>query len=56
MHCRIENSNYPKKDNDRSGSGIGLENLRKRLDLLYPGKYRLNTQLEGKTYVAELVL
>lgn len=56
IHCRIENSNYPKKDNDRSGSGIGLENLRKRLELLYPGKYDLKTVSEGKTYVAELIL
>ena len=56
VRCRIENSNHPKKDNDRSGSGIGLENLRKRLELLYPGKYDLSTALTGGTYVAELVL
>ncbi len=54
--CRIENSNFPKKDTDRSGSGIGLENLRKRLELLYPGKYSLQTRLEENRYVAELIL
>lgn len=52
--CRIENSNFPKKDNDRSGSGIGLANLHKRLELLYPGRYRLKTGAEGDKFVAEL--
>lgn len=54
VYCRIENSNFPKKDNDRSGSGIGLENLQKRLELLYADNYFLRTEREGETFIAEL--
>lgn len=48
------NTNYPKVDDDKSGSGIGLTNLRKRLDLLYPNQYELSTNIEGDQLVATL--
>jgi len=37
--CDISNSYFPKRENDKSGSGIGLEQVRRRLELMYPGKY-----------------
>lgn len=37
--CHIENSNYPKSRQDKSGNGIGLQQVQQRLTLLYSGKY-----------------
>lgn len=45
-----DNTNYPKTDADRSGSGIGLENTRRRLDLLYAGRYQWEQTLEDDIY------
>jgi sensor histidine kinase YesM len=54
--CYIRNSYFPKDDTDKSGSGIGLVNLRKRLNLLYPGKYRFIYGQEGNVYSCKLEL
>ena len=37
-------------------SGIGLVNLQKRLELLYPGRYYFNTISTGDEFVAKLEL
>ena len=39
IRCDITNSYHPKTGEDKSGSGIGLEQVRKRLELSYPGRY-----------------
>ena len=39
VRCEIYNSYHPKNEADKSGSGIGLEQVRKRLELTYPGRY-----------------
>lgn len=52
LRFRLENSCHPKRTSDRSGSGIGLRQVQKRLDILYPGKYRWTkgTDASGKVY------
>ena len=48
FECR--NTNFPKGESDHSGSGIGLENTRRRLDLRYPGKYAWEQKIENGEY------
>lgn len=50
VQCEIENSFFPKDQQDKSGSGIGLPNLEKRLALLYPGMYTFRHGREGDSY------
>jgi len=51
-----DNTNYPKDDADRSGSGIGLENTRRRLDLMYANRYKWEQTLEGEMYHIKIIL
>lgn len=46
--CHIVNSNHPKTQQDRSGHGIGLTLVRRRLDLAYPDKYEWEVSLNNK--------
>lgn len=56
VRCLIQNSNHRKVGYDKSGSGIGLEQVKKRLDLSYPGKYNWHYGLsnDGKEYSSSL--
>lgn len=56
IYFSIKNHNFPKTDNDKSGSGIGLQNMEKRLQLLYPDKYQFNAAVEDGFFVVNLVL
>ncbi len=51
---RTENFNFPKNNEDKSGSGIGLQNLEKRLQLLYPNKHSFHTSLQNGIFIATL--
>lgn len=51
-----KNSYFPKSDSDKSGSGIGLGLVRKRLELLYPGRYLWNTSIENDVYTTVLII
>eukprot|EP01093_Parvamoeba_rugata_P003547 TRINITY_DN14763_c0_g1_i2.p1 TRINITY_DN14763_c0_g1~~TRINITY_DN14763_c0_g1_i2.p1 ORF type:complete len:346 (-),score=46.49 TRINITY_DN14763_c0_g1_i2:597-1634(-) len=50
----IENDNFPKKTDDKSGSGIGLQNLEKRLELSYPDKFSFKTILKNNRFIVTL--
>lgn len=56
--CDIRNSCHPKSHLDKSGSGIGLEQVEKRLELLYSGHYFWNKGIseDGKEYFSHLEL
>ena len=56
--CEIHNTCYPKRDNDKSGSGIGLEQVSRRLELMYPDRYtwEKGTSEDGKEYYSKITI
>ena len=56
--CEILNSNFPKYENDKSGNGIGLMQVRRRLDLAYPRRYEWEkgTSNDNKMYISTLTI
>lgn len=56
LECRVENSNFPKPEDDKSGSGIGLNNLRRRLELIYPAAFELSVEENEESYISTLNL
>ena len=53
---RCQNSLFEKQGSDHIGSGIGLENMKRRLELLYPGRYTYKQQADDGTYTVEISL
>lgn len=51
-----ENSFFPKGENDKSGSGIGLENLKKRLSLIYKKDFSFSSGRENDIFLAKLTI
>lgn len=55
INFKIENSVDPVRPDDLSG-GIGLGNMRKRLELYYSGRYRYEVSNNGNKYLVNLSL
>ena len=54
VHFTVENSRHPSSASKKAG--IGLENVKKRLELIYGENYSLNIDSSPKTYRAELII
>lgn len=54
----IKNSNFPKTESDRSGHGVGLQQVQRRLDLAYSDRYEWNSGIsdDGTTYLSTIKL
>ncbi len=52
----VANSRLPQKETEDQKSGIGLHNLRRRLELSYPKRYQLEVRDEPETYSVQLTL
>ncbi|MDE6488082.1 MAG: hypothetical protein K2L46_02265, partial [Paramuribaculum sp.] len=50
------NSRHPSKNNGRRTNGIGLKNVRQRLDLIYGSRYILEINQTDSTYSVNLSL
>ncbi len=52
----VENSNPDNPSVKKEDSGIGLANIKRRLDILFPGRYSLDTENNDKFYRTKLTL
>ena len=51
-----DNTNYPKDDADRSGSGIGIENTKRRLNLIYHDRYTWEQSVNDNIYHVKITI
>lgn len=63
LYFKVHNSRHAKPaevadrhDPEEDHSGVGLDNVRKRLDLIYPGRHQLDIQQSEQDYFASLTL
>jgi len=56
LHFRLENNMGIAEELSTAHKGMGLENVKRRLQLLYPGNYRLQTGNQENTFVVQLYL
>ena len=53
----VANTNFPKAQKDKSGSGIGIVNVKKRLEFLFsPDEYTFEQHCVGDFYITKLTI
>lgn len=57
VRCELRNSYFPKsEEHDKSGSGIGIENTKRRLQLIYPNAHTLDYGVKDNEYYSLLII
>ncbi len=56
LRFTVENSRSEQAPRKKNASGLGLENARKRLNILYPGKHELMIQKTDTVYTTTLII
>ncbi len=55
-----KNSAFPKTESDKSGSGIGLKQVKRRLELLYPNEHtwtqKIEEDKEGSVFTSQITI
>ena len=54
IYATISNSLFPKNEDDRREGGIGLDNLSKRLELIYGDEATMRVEKEEGSYTTKL--
>lgn len=54
LKCHVENTIVPKATSSQTRSGIGLANLKRRLNVCYPGRFEYETKVIDGNYIADL--
>jgi sensor histidine kinase YesM len=56
MKMKLLNGKVPGYRFQKAGNGIGITNVRRRLDIIYPGKYTLDIKDEEEVFIVNLKL
>ena len=58
LRCKVKNSSIEGEDKnlEKGASGVGLQNIEKQLNLLYPNAYQLNINNESGVFISELLI
>ena len=56
LRFRCKNSFHPTTNTENLSKGIGLENVKKRLQLIYPDAHQLEISCQGEEYEVQLAI